>query len=130
MGSPGPTNRDGGWVGDFVITPALAAISVPGLLTLAVLAVLFGGMFPRPVVARLWKQLDAKDAENKELRETLEKQAGAMEKIVDQIGDQKVTQQAILYAMQEIQVAGRHAAGMDPLVRTPMQKQTDDGTPP
>jgi len=103
-----------------VISPALAQIGVPGLLTLAVLAVLFGWMFPRTVVTRLWKQLDDKDAENKELRETLDRQAGAMEKIADQVADQKVAQQAILYAMQEIQVAGRHAAGLPP--RT-------DGTP-
>lgn len=101
-----------------LVTPALAQIGVPGLLTLAVLAVLFGWMFPRPVVTRLWKQLDAKDAENKELRETLEQQAGTMEKIADQIGDQKVAQQAILYAMQEIQVAGRHAAGLPPHTQT------------
>lgn len=109
------------------ITPALAQIGVPGLLTLAVLAVLFGWMFPRTVVTRLWSQLDAKETENKELRATLEQQAGTMEKIADQIGDQKTTQQAILYAMQEIQVAGRHAAGMDPLPRSPLQ-QTDGTT--
>ena len=95
-----------------MISPGLAQIGVPGLLTLAVLAVLFGWMFPRVVVTRLWKELDDKEAENKELRSTLEKQAGTMEKIADQIGDQKVAQQAILYAMQEIQVAGRHAAGL------------------
>lgn len=110
------------------ITPALAQIGVPGLLTLAVLAVLFGWMFPRTVVTRLWAQLDAKDTENKELRSTLEAQAGTMEKIADQIADQKTTQQAILYAMQEIQVAGRHAAGLEPLPRSSMQRQTD-GTP-
>lgn len=110
------------------LSPSLAALGVPGILTLAVLAVLFGGMFPRPVVTRLWKQVDAKESDNKELRATLEKLAGALEKIVDQIGDQKVTQQAILYAMQEIQVAGRHAAGMEPLGRTHMQQQSD-GSP-
>lgn len=107
----------------FVISPALASIGVPGLLTLAVLAVLFGWMFPRTVVTRLWKQLDDKDAENKELRDTLDRQAGAMEKIADHISDQKVAQQAILYAMQEIQVAGRHAAGLPPMHQPP------DGTP-
>lgn len=106
----------------FVVTPALASIGVPGLLTLAVLAVLFGWMFPRTVVTRLWKQLDEEAAENKQLRDTLEKQAGTMEKIADQIGDQKVTQQAILYAMQEIQVAGRHAAGLEPLTQFRMHR--------
>jgi len=111
------------------LSPGLASLGVPGLLTLAVLAVLFGGMFPRPVVTRLWSQLDAKDAENKELRTGLEAVVGSLEKIVDQIGDQKVTQQAILYAMQEIQVAGRHAAGMEPLARTQMQQQADGGSP-
>lgn len=111
-----------------VISPALASIGVPGILTLAVLAVLFGWMFPRTVVTRLWKELDAKECENKELREGLDKLAGTVEKVADLVGDQKVTQQAILYAMQEIQVAGRHAAGLDPVARTSMQKQTD-GTP-
>jgi len=109
-----------------VISPALATIGVPGLLTLAVLAVLFGWMFPRAVVVRLWKQLDDKDTENKELRGTLEKLTGVVEKVADQIGDQKVTQQAILYAMQEIQVAGRHAAGLEPATHTMMQNP--DGT--
>jgi len=117
-------------LGDAVEVPgidlvALAAIGVPGILTLAVLAVLFGWMFPRAVVTRLWKQLDAKDVENKELRTTLDQQTGLIEKIVDQLTDMKVTAQASLYAMQEIQVAGRHAAGMEPLPRTAMQKQTD-----
>lgn len=107
------------------LNPGLAALGVPGLLTLAVLAVLFGGMFPRPVVTRLWKQLDDKDTENRELRNALEQLTGTIEKVVDQISDQKVTQQAILYAMQEIQVAGRHAAGLEPAPRTTMQKQTD-----
>lgn len=115
-------------MGEFSLSPALASIGVPGILTLAVLAVLFGWMFPRPVVTRLWAQLDAKDAENKELRGTLDQQAGTLEKIADQILDQKVAQQAILYAMQEIQVAGRHAAGLEPLPRSPMQKQTDGTT--
>ena len=107
------------------LSPGLASLGVPGILTLAVLSVLFGGMFPRPVVTRLWKQLDDKDTENKELRTTLDALTGTMEKIVDQIGDQKVAQQAILYAMQEIQVAGRHAAGLEPVVRTEMQLQAD-----
>jgi hypothetical protein len=106
------------------LTPALASIGVPGILTLAVLAVLFGWMFPRTVVTRLWAQLDAKDAENKELREGIENLVGVVEKIADQIGDQKVAQQAILYAMQEIQVAGRHAAGMEPLNRLPNETRT------
>jgi hypothetical protein len=109
----------------FVISPALASIGVPGILTLAVLAVLFGWMFPRATVTRLWAQLDAKDTENKELRDALDKLTSAVEKVVDQLGDQKTTQQAILYAMQEIQVAGRHAAGLEPLPRSPMQLQTD-----
>lgn len=112
-----------------MLSPALAQIGVPGILTLAVLAVLFGWMFPRAAVTRLWKQLDDKDQENKELRDALDKLTGTVEKVADLVGDQKVTQQAILYAMQEIQVAGRHAAGMEPAPRTYMQQQTD-GTAP
>ena len=107
---------------------ALATISVPGILTLAVLAVLFGWIFPRTTVTRLWKELDAKEADNKELRTTLEKQADLLEKLVNQGGDVKVALQATLYAMQEIQVAGRHAAGMEPLPRSAMQLQTDRET--
>lgn len=109
-----------------VISPALATIGVPGILTLAVLAVLFGWMFPRAVVTRLWKQLDDKDTENKELRQLIADGNGMMEKIVDQLADLKVVQQAALYAMQEIQVAGRHAAGLEPVGRTQMQHDSDD----
>lgn len=115
-------------MGDWVNAVDLATIGVPGILTLAVLVVLFGLMFPRPVVTRAWAQSDAKDKENQELRATLTAQAGLLEQIADQIGDMKVTQQATLYAMQEIQVAGRHAAGMEPVPRTPMQRETDDRT--
>lgn len=104
----------------------LATIGVPGILTLAVLAVLFGWIFPRATVVRLWKQLDAKDADNKELRETLNGLADAVGSLVDQMSDVKVANQATLYAMQEIQVAGRHAAGMEPLRPVPPPRLRQD----
>lgn len=115
-------------MGELVGGASLAQIGVPGLLTLAVLAVLFGWIFPKPVITRAWAQADAKDADNRELRATLDGLAGTLERIADQIDDLKVAQQATLYAMQEIQVAGRHAAGLEPIARTSMQRDTDDRT--
>lgn len=106
------------------LDPAIL-VSPAALLGLVFLCMVVGMIFPRPTVTRLWKELDDKEAENKELRSLLDKQTGLLEKVTDQLGDMKVTAQATLYAMQEIQAAGRYAAGMDPLPRTAMQKVKD-----
>ena len=115
-------------MGELVGAVGLSGIGVGGILTLAILATLFGFLFPRPVITRAWSQIDAKEDENRELRSTLDAQAGLLEKIADRLEDLKVAQQATLYAMQEIQIAGRHAAGMEPIARTALQDQVDDRT--
>lgn len=112
-------------VGELVAVLGASGVGLVGIVTLMILGIFFGLVFPRPTMKRAWADLDVARAENAELRGTLEKQAGLIEQVVGQVGDMKVTSQATLYAMQEIQAAGRYAAGMEALPRTPMQKQTD-----
>ncbi len=107
------------------IDPAIL-ISPAALLGIVFLGFMLGIFFPRAAVTRLWKQLDAREAENKELRDTLDTQADSMEKLANQVGDVKTALQGVLYAMQEIQAAGRYAAGMEPAPRTLMQKTRDE----
>lgn len=104
-------------------------LTLAGIVAIMVLGLYFGFVYPASVLKRAWADLDHERAKNekeqKELQATLSAQASLIEKLNDQVGDMKAVSQATLYAMQEIQAAGRYAAGMDALPRSPLQKSQD-----
>lgn len=90
-------------IGELLAVLKIGDIGPTALLGLVFIAVLIGWLNPKKYLDRAW-------AQNEQLQTTLEKQGDSLDTLAHAVEDLKVNGATTLYALQEIQAAGRYAA--------------------